>query len=393
VVNVGTMALEDGGRVDFTRLRQERRARVLAAMEAEGLDALLLGREPNARYVSGARRLFVAGTRPFAPGCVLVRSTGALHLMSTWEDGVPPEVPREHLYGTTWNPMHLMAALGRIEGLPEARRVGVDGMTPLFAQLLRGVMPEATFVDATPALRALRRRKTADEVSCIRTAVAIAEAASLAVADAIRPGVRERELVGVLEAHLAAFGITTPAAEGLCCVADPVTDGDVPRLRQLPSDRTVEAGDLVAVRSGALYAGYEGTVGRTWPCRMHGSEGRTPDQRVLAARWSAVWAELRDACRPGASGADLRAAYERSGEPLPPFPIAYSAGLGYDEPVAGSHLGTAAEEHRPLEPDTVLVVQAHVAGPAGGWYGAETVLLTAEGCEPLTTLAIDPSGG
>ena len=34
------------------------RERVLRAMAAEGVDVLLLGREGNARYVSGAQRLF-----------------------------------------------------------------------------------------------------------------------------------------------------------------------------------------------------------------------------------------------------------------------------------------------------------------------------------------------
>ena len=39
-----------------------RRARALAAMADAGVDALILGREANARYVSGARRLWLAGT-------------------------------------------------------------------------------------------------------------------------------------------------------------------------------------------------------------------------------------------------------------------------------------------------------------------------------------------
>src|SRR5438445_4258317 len=100
--------------VDAERLRHERRARVLDAMEHDGVDVLLIGREANARYVSGARRLWTAGTRPFAPGCVLVRETGAVHLVSTWDDGVPDDIPRDNLFGVTWNPMNLLAAIARI---------------------------------------------------------------------------------------------------------------------------------------------------------------------------------------------------------------------------------------------------------------------------------------
>ena len=71
----GTQALEYGGRVDFTRLRAERHARLLRAVREEQLDALVLGREANARYASGARRLWTAGSRPFGPGCVLLAET------------------------------------------------------------------------------------------------------------------------------------------------------------------------------------------------------------------------------------------------------------------------------------------------------------------------------
>src|SRR5262249_11248259 len=95
VPDLGTVALEDAPRVDFTRLRAQRRSRCLEAMERHGLDVLVLGRDANARYVAGARRLWTAGTRAFAPTCVLVRATGDVHLLSTWDDGIPEEIPRE----------------------------------------------------------------------------------------------------------------------------------------------------------------------------------------------------------------------------------------------------------------------------------------------------------
>ena len=65
---------------DDAVLRRARRDRVLAEMESAGVDVLVVGREANARYVSGAPRLWTAGSRAFGPGCVLVRATGAVHL-------------------------------------------------------------------------------------------------------------------------------------------------------------------------------------------------------------------------------------------------------------------------------------------------------------------------
>ena len=68
---------------DDAALRAARRARVLAEMEAADVDVLVVGREGNARYVSGAPRLWTAGSRAFGPGCVLVRATGAVPGIAT----------------------------------------------------------------------------------------------------------------------------------------------------------------------------------------------------------------------------------------------------------------------------------------------------------------------
>ncbi len=85
--------------------------RALEQMAAHDLDVLVLGRQANVRYVTGAPQLWVAGTRPFGPACVLVRETGAVHLLSTWDEGIPEDIPHENLYGISWNPMNTMSAL------------------------------------------------------------------------------------------------------------------------------------------------------------------------------------------------------------------------------------------------------------------------------------------
>ncbi len=85
-------------------------------MEVHDLDVLVLGRQANVRYVTGAPQLWVAGTRPFGPTCVLVRETGEIHLLSTWDEGVPEDIPHDHLYGIAWNPMNTIANLQKIDG-------------------------------------------------------------------------------------------------------------------------------------------------------------------------------------------------------------------------------------------------------------------------------------
>ena len=108
---------------DDRALRTGRRERALAQMEKHDLDVLVLGRQANVRYVSGAPQLWVAGTRPFGPTCVVIRETGAIHLLSTWDEGVPDDIPHENLYGIAWNPMNTISVLKGIDGATLAEQV------------------------------------------------------------------------------------------------------------------------------------------------------------------------------------------------------------------------------------------------------------------------------
>src|SRR6202007_477726 len=177
---------------DDRALRSGRRQRALDQMAAHDLDVLVLGRQANVRYVAGAPQLWVAGTRPFGPTCVLVRATDAVHLLSTWDEGVPDDIPHENLYGISWNPMNTMAALRRIDGASTARSVGTDALSPNFARLLPTAFPNAELVDGELAMRAARRIKTAEEVASLREAIAVAESGLAAAGSELRPGVSEQ---------------------------------------------------------------------------------------------------------------------------------------------------------------------------------------------------------
>ncbi|WP_197505280.1 aminopeptidase P family N-terminal domain-containing protein, partial [Mycobacterium sp. 1245499.0] len=159
---------------DARELRSGRRERALAQMAEHDLDILVLGRQANIRYVTGAPQLWIAGTRPFGPMCVLVRDTGDIYLNSTDDEGVPEEIGHDHLYGLAWNPLTLIDVLKKIEGADAARRVGTDAITPTFAALLPEAFPNAELVDAEPAMRAARRIKTPDEIAAMGQAVRVA---------------------------------------------------------------------------------------------------------------------------------------------------------------------------------------------------------------------------
>jgi Xaa-Pro aminopeptidase len=359
---------------DDRALRSGRRQRVLDQMAAHDLDVLVLGRQANIRYVTGTPQLWVAGTRPFGPSCVLVRETGAIHLLSTWDEGVPDDIPRENLYGIAWNPVNTMAVLQRIGGAATARRVGTDALSPAFAQLLPTAFPNAELVDGERAMRAARRIKTAEEVVALRDAIAVAEAGLAAGVAGLHPGVREQTLAGVMMEAMAAGGVSTPSNQEFAWVTSP----DHP-WRRVNRDGRVQDGDLVAFSAGVLAGGYMGEVGRTWPA------GDVSGANPLYRRWDNLWNRLLSACRPGAAASELLAAYQAAGEPEPPMPVARGLGMGFDPPVISKHLPQSAADER-LEHGMVLAVTGYVwERGVGAVFGREAVLITADGQELLTS--------
>ena len=359
---------------DDRALRTGRRERALAQMEKHDLDVLVLGRQANVRYVSGAPQLWVAGTRPFGPTCVVIRKTGAIHLLSTWDEGVPDDIPHENLYGIAWNPMNTISVLKGIDGAADAKRVGTDALSPGFAQLLPVAFPNAELVDGELAMRAARRIKTPEEVVSLREAIRVAEVGLAAAVAELRPGIGEKTLTGVLLEAMAAGGVSTPATQDAAWV----TSREHP-WRRASDDGIVRAGDLVAFSAGVLDGGYTGEVGRTWPV------GELNGAGDLYRRWDALWDSLYEACQPGASAIDLLAAYRTAGEELPPMPIARGLGLGFDPPVVSQHLPATAAEER-LEPGMVLAVTGYVwQSGVGAVFGREAVSITPDGPEVLTS--------
>ena len=83
-------------------------------MAAAEVDVLVLGRPSEVTYATGARQLWTAGSRPFGPAALAVASTGRIHLLATSDDGVPPELGPDDLFGLSWNPANLRAELAAI---------------------------------------------------------------------------------------------------------------------------------------------------------------------------------------------------------------------------------------------------------------------------------------
>lgn len=159
-----------------------------------------------------------------APVTTMGPASGAMpqsisaYLMSTWDEGVPYDIPHENLYGLAWNPMTVISVLKRIEGAAAAKRVGTDAFSPVFAQLLPMAFPNAELVDGELAMRAARRVKTPEEMVALREAIQVAETALATTVAELRPGVSETVLAGVLLEAMTAGGVSTPATQDVAWV-------------------------------------------------------------------------------------------------------------------------------------------------------------------------------
>jgi Xaa-Pro aminopeptidase len=344
-------------------------------MESRGIDILISGREPNARYIAGVPRLWINGSRPFGPGCVIARESGAIHIVSTWDEGVPDDIPHENLHGITFNGANTLAWLGKVEGASSAKTVATDGLMPSTVALVRKAFPSAELVDGEQMMRTVRAVKLPDEIGAIRHAVRIAERALTASEAALRVGITERQLTGVFMETMAEAGVTTPSTQDLAWI----TSRTAPWSRA-NRDTGVAADDLVALDAGVIARGYVGEVG--WTVAV---DGVATTGAALLGRWDDLCERLLRACRPGRPASGLLEAYDAAGVPAPPMPVARGLGNGNDVPLVTASLPATAGELR-LEANMVLAVTAYVwAEGTGGLYGKVPVLLTESGPELLST--------
>lgn len=351
------------GTIDFERLREERLARCFEAMDRSGVDVLVLGREANVRFVTDARRLWLAGPRPFGPGCIVVAATREVHLLATSDEGVPRAIPSSHLYPLTWNPEVLASHLARIDGLRAARRIGVDGWNAAAGRLLAKLAPEAIVVDGASILYAARRRKTEAEIACLRAAAAIAADGLDAVARSLPLDVEEGALRGVFAERVSKLGAAIPSLDGRFRVIETTPASESPSVVADPRSSR-GAGELVVLRAGVVLAGYEGTLART--VSRDPSVASTSDERTERA--VVLFEALVAACRAGAAASGLLDAYRRSGEELPTGPIARGVGLGSEPPLVGAAHACVDE---PLDEGMVLSLRAAIVSQGSVAYEIE----------------------
>jgi len=177
-------------------------------------------------------------------------------------------------------------------------RVGVEPlrMRVLELRLLEAAAPRANLVDGEAVLAAVRLCKDAAEVSAMRKAAAIAEAALAAALPQVRLGMTEQELAGELTLQLLRAGSDPELPFSPIVAAGP--NSALPHA--VPSSRPMQEGDMLVVDWGATHGGYISDITRTFALGEPDPELERIHRIVQQANLAG-----RNAVRPGSTCASV----------------------------------------------------------------------------------------
>ena len=200
---VGQNVVDFDERVDASRLKRERLARLQGEMAKADLGGMLLFDPVNVRYATGSRSSGVYNMRRFQRPALVPREGAPVLFgdMSGAEDSKELRIRK----GQTWDffpcgaymedAAQLWAANLKdvlVELGIASERIGLDKLDAVGFGAARA--QEIELVDGWAPLERARAIKTQDELTLMRQAAAIADVAIDNVRRAIRPGVTEDEL-------------------------------------------------------------------------------------------------------------------------------------------------------------------------------------------------------
>lgn len=391
----GIMGVDWEERVDFVRLRDYRLGRARQALEASDLGALLVFDTANVRYLSSTHigpwafnklERWSLLTRTGTPWIWDFGSAAANHrLHSPWLDA-------DHSRGGN---VGLLGAIRPQGGLP-------SGAAREIVEILRaeGVadMPVGIDVVELPMLHALteagidvrdgqqtmldaREIKNRDEIMLLNQAAAMVDGVYQDISEALKPGIRESDIVALAQKRLIEMGSEQIEAinsiAGERCSPHP----------HVYSDRLIRPGDQAYFDIIHAYNGYRTCYYRTFAV---GRATRAHRDAYVRAR------EMIDAAiaavKPGAGTDEIARLWPTADEfgfasEVEAFGLQFGHGLGlglHERPII-SRLNSLED---PVEIREGMVFALETFWPAGDGHSAarieEELVVTADGAELMT---------
>jgi Xaa-Pro aminopeptidase len=391
----GHMAVDYETRVDFDRLRRYRLARARESLAASECGAFLLFDFYNIRYttqtwIGGAlgdkMTRYALLTRDGEPMLWDFGSAARHHrLYSPW---LAPENCHAGMLGLRGaiapsaglmeSAVRQIAGLLRDAGVADAP-VGVDIVEPAF--LFEMQRQGLRVVDAQQLMLDARVIKSADEIMLLNQAAAMVDGVYQDIVEALRPGIRENEIVALANRRLYELGSdqveAVNAVSGERCNPHPHNF----------SDRLIRPGDQAFFDIIHSYNGYRTCYYRTFSVGSATASQR--DAYVRAREWMDA---AISAVRPGAGTDEVAAVWPRATDfgfatEMDAFGLQFGHGLGlglHERPII-SRLNSMTE---PIELAVGMVFALETYCPADDGFSAarleEEIVVTADGPRVLT---------
>ncbi len=288
---------------------KERVARCAAILRRENLDVLIVnGNEAdyaNPRYFSGFWPLFErAGVAIAANGDAALmvgpessvfgadrNQLDKIFTLLAYREGADPAYPE--LKPDTFH--DVFKSLG-ISG--EHLRIGVASFldtSVVIYNAIRDAFPKAELVDAGKIMVELRSIKSENELACLREGYRIADLATQAVMQEIKPGMTELQAVGIAQRVVYENGAEY---EGLPMYV--FSEASTRHAISRSSYREFQKGDIVQLNLSAKIDGYSAAIG--YPICLGKLEGQRRDT-VQFCREAHAWTEKQ--VKAGVFAADI----------------------------------------------------------------------------------------
>lgn len=313
----GQYAVDWEKRIDMQALVEKRCERARQKMKEQGLGALLLTRHEWIRYVTGLwpgmhqtgekllRYCLLAGDEPpimfDTPGIDLECQKLASRLVTDFR---PAMIWRSA--GPATEAQAKKFAQGIRDALKQAgvagENLGIDMLDFYGFQSLRD--QGLDLVDGVMAIQAATKIKFPEEIELIKQACAIQDAAFYVAEQAIRPGLREQELKGLIVDELYRLG--AERVEQITMASGGRTN---PFYRNSSSDKMIRYGDMILIDICYQYMGYNTCYYRNFVC------GGKPTQRqkeLHKVTYDSLYAAI-ERIKPGVSTAYVVEPWKKEG--------------------------------------------------------------------------------
>jgi Xaa-Pro aminopeptidase len=359
-------AMDVAGRVE--RLR--------ALFAEEVVDGLLVTCLTNVRYLTGFTGS--AGVVVVSPEELVLVTDGRYREQAAEQMTASGVAARLEITGTEQRRIVT-------EALGGASRIGLEADHVTWAAQRRYAGEWFTATDLVPTsglVEQLRRTKDDGELARMEAAAAVADAALAELRPWLLTGPTEAEFAFELDATMRRLGAAKPSFETIVASGP---NGARPHAR--PSGRRVTDGDLVVLDFGAVVDGYCSDMTRTVAVGAVDETSQRMFEVVTAAQAAGV-----AAVRAGVDAADVDAACREviaEAGWAEAFTHGTGHGVGLDIHEA-PRVGTTSDAT--LAVGDVVTVEPGVYLPAhGGVRVEDTVVVTPEGCRPLTHSTKDPA--